>query len=205
MVKHSFVGLILALLVVTLAGCKAPSIPPADATLPSEPMRPSGSRGGDDSRFPGGSDRLNGEIVDVSGDRLDPLDIDLQDRFAADSAAMLNPGAQDVVESVFFGFDEFNIRSQERDKLARVAGMLQNQPQSRLIAEGHTSWHGTEAYNLALGERRAQAVKGFLVQLGVDANRIATGSMGELEATQDVGRDDPKAVNDRRVDLILVK
>ncbi|MGF1452146.1 MAG: OmpA family protein [Opitutales bacterium] len=192
------VWFVVALLGMLLTGCPG-NRPDEASTLPDEDNRAPVIGQGDNRTptRPSGIDQINPEEIEF-GPGLEPRD-------SALSGTMLDGGAQNVLESIYFGFDEFNIRSSERGKLSDLASEMQQQPGISLIAEGHTSHHGTEEYNLGLGDRRAQAVKTFLVQLGVDPERVSSSSMGELEATSEVGRDDPAAQEDRRVDLILVR
>ena len=82
-------------------------------------------------------------------------------------------------DRVFFDLDKFNLESAARDTLQRQAVWLKQFPNARVTIEGHCDERGTREYNLALGERRANAAKDHLVGLGIDANRIATISYGK--------------------------
>ena len=82
-------------------------------------------------------------------------------------------------DRVFFDFDKFNLQSAARDTLQRQADWLKQYANVRVTIEGHCDERGTREYNLALGERRANAVKDYLVGLGVDASHIATISYGK--------------------------
>ena len=82
--------------------------------------------------------------------------------------------------TVYFGFDESTIRENERYKIEYVSDYLKNNA-GQIRIEGHCDERGTEGYNLALGERRAQAVRGYLIDLGNDLNRIYTVSFGETQ------------------------
>ena len=190
------VAWVVTAVMLSLTGCDPAERPSPDDTLLGPPTAP--AMGND-----GGSRGVGGPAAPM--DRVSPLDVPLQARDPSDSVIMLDADRQQVLESIFFGFDEFNIRPDERAKLSEVATRLTGDASTRVIAEGHTSWHGTEEYNLGLGDRRAQAVKSFLEQLGVAPDRVSASSMGELEATPEVPRDDPSARNDRRVDLIMVR
>lgn len=79
---------------------------------------------------------------------------------------------------VYFQYDESTLSDDSRAKLSRNADLLKNQPQFSLTIEGHCDERGTNEYNLALGERRASAVKGYLGSLGVGAARLSTRSYG---------------------------
>jgi peptidoglycan-associated lipoprotein len=79
---------------------------------------------------------------------------------------------------VYFAFDEFSLSDDARGKLSRNADLLKAQARLNLTIEGHCDERGTSEYNLALGERRASAVKGYLGSLGVGADRMRTLSYG---------------------------
>jgi peptidoglycan-associated lipoprotein len=94
------------------------------------------------------------------------------------------PGSeQDLVKNVgdrvFFDFDKSDIKPEGRTTLQRQAEWLKKYPNVTVTVEGHCDDRGTREYNLALGERRATAVKKMLVALGVSANRVSTISYGK--------------------------
>lgn len=80
---------------------------------------------------------------------------------------------------VFFDYDKSNIRDDARAPLQKNADWLLRWPTTRIMVEGHCDSRGTAEYNLGLGERRASAVRDYLVNLGVPANRIVTVSKGK--------------------------
>jgi peptidoglycan-associated lipoprotein len=80
---------------------------------------------------------------------------------------------------VYFQYDESELSDEARDALARNADLLKGQPQFQLMIEGHADERGTNEYNLALGERRANAVRSYMSSLGVGADRMRTLSYGE--------------------------
>jgi peptidoglycan-associated lipoprotein len=87
--------------------------------------------------------------------------------------------AADALKPVYFDFDRSDIRPSEKSVLDANAAWLQANGDVLLIVEGHCDERGTEAYNLALGERRARSARDYLVAQGVAANRITTISYGE--------------------------
>jgi peptidoglycan-associated lipoprotein len=94
------------------------------------------------------------------------------------------PGSQQDLaatagDRVFFAYDQSTISEEGQQILQRQAQWLQRYPQVRVTIEGHCDERGTREYNLALGERRAQAVKKVLVALGIPAARIQTISYGK--------------------------
>jgi peptidoglycan-associated lipoprotein len=86
---------------------------------------------------------------------------------------------QNVGDRVFFDFDKSDIKPEGRAVLQRQADWLKKYPNVTVTVEGHCDPRGTREYNLALGERRATAVKKMLVALGVPANRVSTISYGK--------------------------
>jgi peptidoglycan-associated lipoprotein len=80
---------------------------------------------------------------------------------------------------VYFDYDEATLSDEARDKLARNADLLRGQPRFTLTIEGHCDERGTNEYNLALGERRANATRDYLASLGVASDRMRTISYGE--------------------------
>ncbi len=84
-----------------------------------------------------------------------------------------------VGDRVFFEFDKYNLKPKARDTLRRQAAWLKRYPGVVISVEGHCDERGTREYNLALGERRANSAKNYLVALGVNPNRIRTISYGK--------------------------
>jgi peptidoglycan-associated lipoprotein len=80
---------------------------------------------------------------------------------------------------VYFDYDESTLSDDTRQKLARNADLLKAQTQFMVTIEGHADARGTNEYNLALGERRANAVRDYLGSLGVPGDRLRTISYGE--------------------------
>ncbi len=83
------------------------------------------------------------------------------------------------VFDAFFDYDRAEIRPDARDALARTAEFLRTNPQIKINVEGHCDERGSTEYNLALGDRRAQAARQFLISLGVAAERMEPVSFGK--------------------------
>jgi peptidoglycan-associated lipoprotein len=83
------------------------------------------------------------------------------------------------VFDAFYDYDKADIRPDGRDALARTAEFLRTHQQVRVLIEGHCDERGSTEYNLALGDRRAQAARQFLISLGVAADRLDTVSWGK--------------------------
>jgi peptidoglycan-associated lipoprotein len=84
-----------------------------------------------------------------------------------------------VGDTVHFAFDQYNVEDNDRQVLSRQAAWLAKYPSVRVTVEGHCDERGTREYNLALGARRANAVKEFLVSQGVSTARVETVSYGK--------------------------
>jgi len=84
-----------------------------------------------------------------------------------------------VGDRVFFAFDKSDLSSEARQQLTAWVAFLKKYPQDNLTVEGHADERGTREYNIALGEKRANSVKEFLVAQGVQASRLKTVSYGK--------------------------
>jgi len=82
---------------------------------------------------------------------------------------------------VMFDYDQFNIRADQRDALQRNGDYLRRWTTVRVSIEGHADARGTNEYNLALGQRRAAAIRDYLVGTGIAAERLGLVSKGEEE------------------------
>ncbi len=83
------------------------------------------------------------------------------------------------VRDAYFDYDKSDIRADAKDALGKTADFLRNYPQVRATIEGHCDERGSTEYNLALGDRRANAIKQYLVSLGISADRLTTVSYGK--------------------------
>ncbi len=83
------------------------------------------------------------------------------------------------VRDAYFDYDKSDIRADAREALGKTAEFFRNYPQLRVTIEGHCDERGSTEYNLALGDRRANAVKQYLVSLGIPADRLTTVSYGK--------------------------
>ena len=85
----------------------------------------------------------------------------------------------EVGDRVFFDFDKYDVRADQRGTVEALAAWLDSNPSVTLTIEGHCDERGTREYNLALGERRANSVRDYLVALGTNPARLTTVSYGE--------------------------
>nr|AYG87154.1 outer membrane protein A [Orientia tsutsugamushi] len=106
---------------------------------------------------------------------------------------------------VYFATEKFDLSEESKRVLRAQSAWLKNNPDVKIIIEGHCDERGTREYNLALGKKRADAVKQFLVTLGVSRDNIETTSYGkdkpEVEVTKD-NKDEAYRLNRRSVTII---
>ena len=112
------------------------------------------------------------------------------------------PVKQYTFEDVHFEFDRFNLRPEATRVLDEAVNAMREDATLRLEIEGHTCNIGTAEYNLALGDRRANAVRDYLVSRGVTADRLRTVSYGEERPKHDNAREETRRLN-RRAALVV--
>jgi len=110
--------------------------------------------------------------------------------------------AQDL-EIIYFAFDSYALTSSSRDALKRTAQWLKDNSSASVQIEGHCDERGTTEYNLALGERRANATKEYLTRLGVDNSKLSIISYGE-ERPLDPGHDESAWSKNRRAAFVVL-
>jgi peptidoglycan-associated lipoprotein len=111
--------------------------------------------------------------------------------------------AQAGSDTVYFGYDSYELDEASRTTLGKQAEWLARYPNVKVTVEGHTDDRGTREYNLALGDRRANAAKNFLAAQGVDAARITTISYGKERPAVDGTGESVWAKNRRAVTVLL--
>lgn len=142
----------------------------------------------------------------ATGDYLSPEDmrrnagLGLESRNGAFGDGQREEG---ILPSVYFDFDQHVVRPEDRPRLLEASQFLSENPDANLIVEGHCDWRGTTEYNLALGERRANSVRDYLVSLGVAPGRIETVSFGDRMAATEAS--EQQMQYDRRADLVVVR
>ncbi len=112
-------------------------------------------------------------------------------------------GAVGSSTTIYFETDRYNVDSQDAAALQAQAQYFARYPQLTFTIEGHADERGTREYNLALGERRANAAKAYLVSLGVDANRISVLSYGK-ERPVALGSDEAAWAQNRRAASVII-
>lgn len=101
------------------------------------------------------------------------------------------------LEDIYFDFDKSELRPNALEQLNRYASVLRANPDLKVLVEGHCDERGTDEYNLALGERRAQRVLDYLVSAGIANERLKTISYGEMRPKAQGSNEDAWALNRR--------
>lgn len=109
---------------------------------------------------------------------------------------------KNISENIFFEFDSFTLKADSKAKLDEVLAILNQYQNFNLSIEGHTDSSGPSAYNQTLSEKRAAAVRSYLVSRGVPAERVSSVGYGESNPIADNSTADGRAQN-RRVELLL--
>ncbi len=123
------------------------------------------------------------------------------------SSASIEPGSQEdlivnVGDRVFFNYDSSELDADALELLQDQVAWLKQYSDVAVIIEGHCDERGTREYNLALGEKRAQSVKNYLISLGISSNRVSTISYGKERPAVIGSNDGAWAQNRRSVTII---
>lgn len=113
------------------------------------------------------------------------------------------PPAKLELTTIHFDFDKYNLRPDARDIMARNAALLQEHSSAVIRIEGHCDERGSDAYNMALGERRANAAKDYLVKYGISADRLSTISYGESRPIA-IGSNEDAWAQNRRAEFKVI-
>ncbi|HEX8616917.1 MAG TPA: OmpA family protein [Thermoanaerobaculia bacterium] len=136
-------------------------------------------------------------IDETPREEVFPADIEELNRFVQ---------SKGYIRDAFYNYDEATLDDAAQAALTASANWLRAREGANyhLLVEGHCDERGTEQYNLALGDRRANSARDFLMTLGVDGSRIRTVSYGE-ERPFEEGHDDSAFAQNRRAHLVLVR
>ncbi len=174
-----------------LTGCPDPKPPAQSPTVVTGDDTVYGENRSSDSAF--GDEEVIDETpnYNYTEDSVESSNLDIPD----DDRAI--PANLDW-EPVYFEFDQSRLTAGAKDVLRGYAEILKNNANLIVLLEGHCDSRGTEDYNLALGERRAQTVKRYLLELGVPASQMRTISYGELRPSA-TGENEEAWAKNRRV------
>ncbi|AFP85022.1 peptidoglycan-associated lipoprotein Pal [secondary endosymbiont of Ctenarytaina eucalypti] len=142
----------------------------------------------------------NADLASMSADANTAIDINNNNTFSNDQEAPLNMKKPQCDNVVYFDLDKYDIFSAYTQMLNAHATFLRINPLYTVTVEGHADEHGTPEYNIALGERRANALKIYLQGQGVPADQIAIVSYGK-EKPAVLGHDEAAYAKNRRAVL----
>jgi peptidoglycan-associated lipoprotein len=108
-----------------------------------------------------------------------------------------------LLKDIRFDFDKYDVRPEDVETLKQNAALLAKNPKVKIQIEGHCDERGTAQYNLALGERRANSAKQYLITLGISADRLGTISYGE-EKPADPGHNEEAWAKNRRAHFVIL-
>ena len=196
--KKTFVAALVMISVALVPACKSRKTPAPNPQPPVTDMRP--------------PDVPPPPMTDTATTVAPPADFVRDPEVVEDviptNVEELNRWAQEKghIRDAFFNYDESTLDDAAQSALSASATWLKSAQGTgyKLLVEGHCDERGTEQYNLALGDRRANIAKDYLVTLGVDASRIRTVSYGE-ERPFEEGHDDSAWAQNRRAHLVLVR
>ena len=118
--------------------------------------------------------------------------------------AYLDSGGE-VPAKIYFDYNEYNLDSMDEDTLNLQANWLDENPSKYLLIEGHCDERGTREYNLALGERRSNATRNYLISMGISPDRISTVSFGKERPDIEGSYEDAWHLNRRSVTTLDVE
>ena len=114
-----------------------------------------------------------------------------------------DPKSPLVEKSVYFGFDEYTVQTKYQKMLSAHASYLKANPKQKIIIQGNTDDRGTAEYNLALGQRRSEAVRKSLNLMGVSDNQMEAVSFGKEKPKAD-GDNEAAWAENRRADIVYI-
>ncbi len=139
-----------------------------------------------------------------SGMAAEAESLDTQGQAVEEKYPVLEGRTNAPLLPIYFDFDKSGIRKDQRARLETDAEFLAQNKAVRVRIEGNCDERGTNEYNMALGQRRAQSAKKYLVNLGIDAGRLETISYGE-EKSLLFGHDEYSWAQNRRDDFVIMK
>jgi len=133
------------------------------------------------------------------------LDAKIESVDSKDKGAQYAESKDSMFSDILFEYDKYDVKDTYKQTLQSVASWMSKNTTARLSLEGHCDERGTNEYNLALGDRRAKAVKDYLVSLGVASGRIDVISYGEEKPVCSLQTEDCWAKNRRAHFTVLIR
>jgi len=196
MKKKMWMATIVVFLALLSACQKKTGLSPEDTAL---------IKGTDRGSFVGSPDEFAQNELSPVGATISGIDgsdgLAPQDPFWSDPDALQT--AERPFDPIFFGFDQYNIGTDERQKLQDIAIFMNQNPEIKILVEGYCDWKGTPAYNKSLGDRRATSVRDYLTDLGIEPSRIEILSMGDETATPNA--DPTTAGLERKAHFVILR
>jgi outer membrane protein OmpA-like peptidoglycan-associated protein len=164
-----------------------------------QPPSPSDTTTGAGAGVGAGFNTGNGSPEEINpAERTSDIPDDLMQRIRSNT---LLPS--DILVTVYFDFNMFNIRPADRSALEDAAKTISASGQ-KVVAVGHTDWYGSDQYNLELSDKRSNTVKDYMAKTGASADQIEILALGKLNCVANVKKDSPEAQHDRRVDVVKI-
>ncbi len=192
---------LLGSLIVVGSGCSKKSVVPPGSTSADGGMNTGTDITYPQAEYSEGS--IEGTLDDTTNSFQDVNNMVVDENTDAKTREYLTQHGRssDKLLPVYFDFDQITIRGDMSDKLVTNAAYIQ-QTGVRVLIAGNCDERGTNEYNLALGEKRAQAVKQYLIDLGISSSQLRTVSYGE-ERPLFLGQDEFSLSQNRRADFII--
>lgn len=152
-----------------------------------------------------GADGIRGSTAGAGGAGVDGNNGSGGDASSAGAGGAVTPGTNATgmlaQRSIYFDYDSFSVKDEYKPVLQAHAKFLVENSASKIYLQGHTDERGSREYNLALGQKRADAVRRIMSVLGVKENQIESVSYGE-EKPKNAGHDESAYGQNRRADII---
>jgi peptidoglycan-associated lipoprotein len=127
--------------------------------------------------------KVDGEVTKKEEKIEEKTDIDKtkleEEALSSKQISELIRKLQEEIRDIYFDFDRYDIRQEDIPTLKKIASVLQKYPKLKVIIEGHCDERGTNEYNFALGQKRANSAKQYLISLGVSSSKMEIISYGE--------------------------
>ncbi|PLX97169.1 MAG: peptidoglycan-associated lipoprotein [Desulfuromonas sp.] len=195
--------------IILLAGCLLASGCTKKPTTGSLLDTPGGDSGSSASAAPSGADPATSGSTSagsgLSGSSMSEEPVADDGSMTGSSASGIDSAAgSDATITgftpVYFDFDQYTLTLSSRESLSNNASFLRANPGMNVTIEGHCDERGSDQYNIALGERRAQAAQNYLISLGVERSRVNVVSYGE-EMPANPGHDESAWAENRRCEF----